>query len=318
MSRSTEAELVQAAQNGDRQARDTLVSTNLAVVRSVALQYRDLGLPLDDLVQEGSVGLLEAIGEYDPARGADFATYARFRIRRAIRNALTEKSRLIRLPKQVVERRRAIDRANARLTAACGRAPTIQELAAAVGLPAATVVQTQGLAGVSISLDQSVLPDGSTLETVVADAQAPDPEVEVVEHEQAHLIDTAVRELPARQREILTRHYGLGRPAEEIAEVASAMHLSQQRTRTIERDALYALRDRLEAAPRSSGSSSRRRQRRTRSRAASSAGAEPRSPRARTRPRATSGRSASAARSVLPHVRHRRRARCAVSQTVGS
>jgi RNA polymerase primary sigma factor len=68
-------------------------------VRSLAARYRDIGLPFDDLVQEGSLGLLEAIDGYDAGRGTDFETYARFRVRRAIRNALTEKSRLIRLPK---------------------------------------------------------------------------------------------------------------------------------------------------------------------------------------------------------------------------
>jgi RNA polymerase primary sigma factor len=292
MSRSEDTQLVQAARSGDRRARETLVAENLVAVRSLAAHYRDLGLPLDDLVQEGSVGLLEAIAEYDAARGADFATYARFRIRRAIRNALTEKSRLIRLPKQVVERRRAIERADAGLTAARGHAPTVQELAAAVGLPSATVAETRSLAGVPISLDQSVLPDGSTLETVVADATALDPAVEAVEHEQAELIDLAVGDLPARQREIVTRHFGLGRPPEEIAQVASALHLSQQRTRTIERDALYALRDRLEAEAQSSESLSSRWKRLASSRAASSAADDSRRSRTRKSSRATSGRSA--------------------------
>jgi len=84
---------------------------------------------------------------------------------------------------------------------------------------------------------------------VVADAAAPDPEVEVVEHEQADLIDAALAALPERQREIISRHFEFGRTPEEIADVAAALHLSQQRTRTIERDALYALRERLEPAP---------------------------------------------------------------------
>ena len=103
-----------------RVAREQLVASNLDLVRSIAAHYRDLGLPLEDLVQEGAIGLLDAIDHYDPDRGASFETYASFRIRRAVRNALTDKARLIRLPKQVVERRRAIERAEARLTAASG------------------------------------------------------------------------------------------------------------------------------------------------------------------------------------------------------
>ena len=127
--------LLRAAQAGDRGAREQLVTSSLGLVRSVASRYRDLGLPFDDLVQEGALGLLDAIDHYDPDRGACFETYSRFRIRRAIRNALTEKSRLIRLPKQVVERRRAIERAEARLTAAAGRTATTAEIAALTGLP---------------------------------------------------------------------------------------------------------------------------------------------------------------------------------------
>ena len=113
-----------AAQRGDRAARDQLVTSNLGLVRSVAARYRDLGLPFDDLVQEGAIGLLDAIDHYDPGRGASFESYCRFRIRRAIKNALTDKARVIRLPKQLVERRRAIERAEAQLAAAAaGRTP---------------------------------------------------------------------------------------------------------------------------------------------------------------------------------------------------
>lgn len=274
MSHDEDVKLLRAAQRGDRWARGCLVTERLGVVRSLAAHYRDLGLPYDDLVQEGSLGLLEAIDEYDPARGTDFDTYARFRVRRAIRNALTEKSRLIRLPKQVVERRRAIERADARLTAACGHVTSARELAAALDLPPAVIREARDLAASPVSLDQSVLPDGSTLETIVADPAAPDPELEAVEREQARIVDAAVAELPERQREILSRHLGLGRTPEEIAQIAAALHLSQQRTRAIERDALSALRDRLESRARVDAEASRRRwRRRSSARAAATDGA---------------------------------------------
>jgi RNA polymerase primary sigma factor len=248
MSFAEDATVLEAAKRGDRRAREQLVAKHLRIVRSVASRYRALGLPFDDLVQEGSLGLLEAIDLYDPDRSADFETYARFRVRRAIRNGLTEKSRLIRLPKQIVERRRAIERTEARLAAANGRVPTAQEVAAALGVEQSTVLETRDVSGAPLSLDHSVLLDGSALETVVADDAAPDPELEVVEHEQAELVDAALAALPERQREILSRHFGLRRTPEEIADVANALHLSQQRTRAIERDALYALRERLESS----------------------------------------------------------------------
>jgi len=243
--RHDDAALLTAAGLGDRRARDQLVVRHLHLVRAIASLYRDMGLPLDDLTQEGAIGLLEAIDRYDPSRGT-FDVYARFRIRRAVRNALTEQSRVIRLPKHVIEERRAIERAEARWAARRGRSPTTAELATAVGLPRQAVLRARSANRVPLSLDESVAPDGSPLESVVADPALQDPAVEAVEHEQSRLLDDALAELPPRQREIVTRHFGLGRDAEDVADVADSLHLSAQRTRTIERDALYTLRDRLD------------------------------------------------------------------------
>jgi len=245
-SRYEDVSLLHAARDGDPRARERIVAGQLALVRSVAAHYRDLGLPLEDLVQEGSMGLLEAIATFDPERGSDFDAYARFRVRRSIRNALTEQSRLIRLPKQVVERRRAIARAESAFTAATGHPPTVVELSDATGLSPAAVVQTQGIAGAPVSLDTPLLDDGTTLEGALADTSASDPAAETVDHEQVELVDDAVAHLPERQREVIARHYGFGGTPEDIAAVAAALRLSRQRVRTIERDALYRLRNSLE------------------------------------------------------------------------
>jgi RNA polymerase primary sigma factor len=241
-------QVFEAARRGDRRARERLVAEQLATVRSIALRYRNLGLAVDDLMQEGSLGLLEAIDRYEPERSTDFEKYARFRIRRAIRNALTEQSRLIRLPKQIVERRRAIERVEASIKGATGRTPSTAELAVATGLSPAAVVSARTIGTTPISLDQPVLEDGSTLEALVGDSSAPSPEDKTVEHEQARAVDDAVESLPGRQRTVVSRHFGFGCEPEQIAEVAAQLHVSQQRARAIERDALYALRERLDPA----------------------------------------------------------------------
>ena len=238
--------LLQRAQHGDRRARERLVVRHLDEVRTIARRYRNLGLPVDDLEQEGALGLLDSIDQYDASRGPEFDAYARFRVRRAIRNALTDKSRVIRLPKQIVERRRALDRADARLTDVNGQHPSATDLAEATGIAPDAVADVRELVPVVVSLDQVALPDGSTLEALVADDGSPDPEADATTREETELVDRAVAELPARQREIVSRHFGLGCEPEEIAEVAAELHLSQQRARTIERDALFTLRDRLE------------------------------------------------------------------------
>jgi RNA polymerase sigma factor (sigma-70 family) len=244
-----ERRLVRAARRGDRGARERLVTSHLAMIRSLATRYRDLGLPFEDLVQEGSLGLLDAIDRYDPSRGPNFGSYARFRVRRAMRNALTDQARLIRLPKHIVERRRALERADARLTAANrGRGPTPAELAAATGLSVSAVLEARAAADAPISLDAPVLPDGAPLESVVADPAASDPERDTIALEQSRLLERAVARLPERQRRIVRRHWGLDCPPQPTVELAAELELSSRRTQTLAADALYELREALEAA----------------------------------------------------------------------
>lgn len=238
--------LVRAAQHGDLRSRELLVASLLGLVRSVASRYRDLGLSFDDLVQEGSLGLLDAIDHYDSRHGTPFESYARFRVQRAIRNALTDQARLIRLPKQLVERHRAVARAEARLAAeSSGRAPTSSQLAAATGLPVAVVVEARSERRAPISLDEP-RPGGFSLGSVVADPAASDPELAAIEHEQAELLRAALGRLPERQRRIVSLHWGIDGPPLTNAEIATELDLSPRRAQRIGTDALYELRAALE------------------------------------------------------------------------
>lgn len=235
--------LVRAAQRGDPHFRDLLVASHLGLVRSVASRYRDLGLPFDDLVQEGSLGLLDAIDQYDRSHGSSFESYARFRVRRAIRNALTDQARLIRLPKQIVERRRAIAHAEARLAAeASGHLPTPAQLAADTGLSVAAVVDARSAGLAPISLDEPLLRDGSSLAAVVADPFAGDPELTAIEHEETELLRAALAKLPERQRRIVSLRWGIGGAPMSNAELATELEVSPHRAQAIGRDALYELR----------------------------------------------------------------------------
>jgi RNA polymerase primary sigma factor len=238
--------LLRAASRGDRGARERLIVCHLSLVRGIASRYRDLGMPFDDLVQEGTLGLLEAIDRYDHSRQTEFDAFARFRVRRAIRNALTDQARLVRLPKQVVERRRLLDRAEARLTATNGRAPTPAELAAETALSLDAVLEARTAAITPMSLDEPAAPDGSPLAGVVADALASDPEREALAADEAERVRNAVARLSPRQRQIVSRHFGLDGGEVDVATVAAELHLSERRTRTIEHDALHHLADELE------------------------------------------------------------------------
>jgi RNA polymerase sigma factor (sigma-70 family) len=240
--------LVAAARRGDPLAREQLVVSRLGLVRGVAARYRGLGIPYDDLVQEGALGLLEALDRYDASRGIAFDTFARFRVRRAILNALTRQARLIRLPKHVVERRRLLDRTEARLAAASGTPPTPADLAEATGLPVGAVLDLRAAPVAAVSLDRPVADDGAALETLIADGSAADPEREALTHEAAEAIRGAVGRLSPRRREVIARRFGLDGEAASVADIAHDLHLSQRRTRTIEQDALHELALALEPA----------------------------------------------------------------------
>jgi len=227
-----ERRLLRAAQRGERRARDRIVSSRLTLVHSAARRYLNLGLPLEDLVQEGAVGLLEAIDRFDLTSG-DFERFARFRIRRSMRNALTERSRLVRLPKHVVERRRALARASDE------GARTVVALAAATGLSLQAVTDALNAESTPVSLD---LAEISTI-----DPSIPDPALLVVEHDSAERLEAALASLPDRQQQIVRQVFGLDGPSCCIGAVAAELGLSRERTRALLRSGLAELRTTLAA-----------------------------------------------------------------------
>jgi RNA polymerase primary sigma factor len=224
--------LVERAQAGDRAARDRLVLDQMGLVHDIARRYAGLGLPVDDLVQEGALGALAAIETFDAERGP-FDRYVRFRVRSSIRDALTESSRIVRLPKRVVERRRAIDRYVAQRTAATGRAPSCDEIASALGLSTAAVAVARDAPTTTQLVEEGV----------AGELPSPAAVSRLEEQESSDRIQGALDALPERQHELVARHFGIGAPAEELAAIAASLHVSRQRARAIEQDALYRLRD---------------------------------------------------------------------------
>jgi RNA polymerase primary sigma factor len=239
-----ERNLLRAAKRGNIEARRRVAERYLPLVRRVANRYRDLGLGVDDLVQEGAFGLLDAVARYDTRRTDDFETFARWRVRRAILNALTDQSRLVRLPKQVVERRRALAHVHDALAATNGHTPSVSEVAVAIGFPVAAVTSALDVPANPVSLDAPIA-DATTLESLVGDPRAPSPEAETLAHEETTLVSEAVRRLPPRQRYVITRHFGFDGEAASIGEIAAEIHVSPQRARAIERAALRELADEL-------------------------------------------------------------------------
>lgn len=230
--------LAARARKGDRVACTRLVEEHMALVRSVAFRYRGLGLPVEDLVQEGAIGLLTAIDEYDSSRGASFSTYAYWRVRAAVTHALTAHGHVIRVPRPVLERRRQVAGAGTRLAAA-GREPTVDRLAETTGLSPSDVAEALAPATVA-SLDQQA--DGGTPlgELITSDA-TDQPEARALDHERARTVRAALLHLRPRKRTIVSRHFGLEGEPETLTEIADDLHLSPERTRALKDEALREL-----------------------------------------------------------------------------
>lgn len=234
-------QLAERAQRGDRAAGRLLVERHLPLVRRLAARYRNLGLPYDDLVQEGSIGLLDAVDRFDRTRGAAFPTFAYWCIRRSLTHALTQRGHLVRLPKRLIERRTSVAAAARRLGCRNGREPSIQEIAEEMGLAAAEV---RGVieAPISIaSLDEPVAKAGAPLGSLVVDESACDPAEEAVAHELRDIVTAAVAELPENEQTVVRRHFGLDGAAEPLNDIATACGVSPQKTRAIKDRALFHL-----------------------------------------------------------------------------
>lgn len=230
--------LVARARRGDRIARTALVEEHMGLVRSIAFRYRDLGLPVADLVQEGAIGLLGAIDSYDSRRGASFSTYAFWRVRAAVTHAVTANGRVVRVPRPLLEHRRHVAHARDQLTAA-GHVPSVTQLAEATALSSAAV--TEALAPIGIaSLDQPAA-DGATLGDLVSGDAATWPDARLLDREQARALGDALVRLRGRKRTIVSRHFGLVGEPETLTEIAEDLHLSPERTRALKDEALREL-----------------------------------------------------------------------------
>jgi RNA polymerase primary sigma factor len=243
-----ERDLARRAAAGDRRARTRLIEANLRLVVAMARGYQGLGLAFPDLVQEGTVGLIQAVDRFDWRRGRRFSTYAAWWIRQSIRRALTNDSRTIRLPSRLVTKQLATRRAAATLEATLGRTPTVAELAAATGFDAEAIAIAERAPLASASLNEAVRgADGAgQLLDVVADAAAVDPEEELEHAAQAEAVRAAVARLRERERVIVSSHYGLDGESRTLEEIAREMHLAPERVRQIERHAFATLADKLD------------------------------------------------------------------------
>jgi RNA polymerase primary sigma factor len=246
LTRGEEVELSRHAKAGDERARQKLIEKNLRLVVSVAKRYRGMGLSFEDLIQEGNVGLIEAVERFDPERGHKFSTYAVWWIRKAVGGAVVERSRTIRLPQYAREKIGRLSRASRELRAQLGREPTTEEVAERLRWSVPEVYATASIAFDAESLDRPVglADDACALAELVADKDASPIEEAVVRRAELAGLRKLVEELPEHARHVVVRRYGLdGRDPAGLAEVAAELGISRQAVSQLHHRTVRRLKD---------------------------------------------------------------------------
>jgi RNA polymerase sigma factor (sigma-70 family) len=224
-------------------AKQEMITRNLRLVISVAREFSYSGLPLTDLIQEGNIGLMRAVEKFDYQRNLKFSTYAIWWIKQTMRRAAFEQAAMIRVPEYMYESIRRVHKALPTLTTTLGRQPTASEMAQHLELPVERVERGMSLVGEPISLDQPMTRNGEkSLNEVIADTRAETNIETLMQQDLQHYTQRALDSLRPREAEVIRRRFGLhGKPSETLRQIGNDLHLSHERVRQIEAEALTKL-----------------------------------------------------------------------------
>jgi RNA polymerase primary sigma factor len=237
-----EVQLAKRIEAGDEQAKERLINANLRLVVSVAKHYQRSGIPLLDLIQEGTLGLIRASEKFDWRRGTKFSTYAIWWIRQAVDRAVCNQADPIRLPVHIYERRRRLARVREALGRELEREPSPDEVAAAAALSPAQAAQALNVPTGFVPLD-SADPDRYGSTTEIVDVQAGDAYERVDGRLAGTRLDKLLDALPQQQRQVIALRYGIAADERTIEQTAAQLNISPNRVRALERAALQRLRE---------------------------------------------------------------------------
>src|SRR5215210_205429 len=240
LTHAEEIDLSKRAKAGDGKARQRLIEKNLRLVISVAKKYRGMGLPFEDLIQEGNIGLMKAIEKFDPDRGWRFSTYATWWIRQAVQRAVADKGRTIRVPVHMGDKIRKMARVYNEVSAEKEGEPTDEEVAARLEWTVEQVRVNKDAMPDATSLNQ---PLGSDLDATeigefVEDERASEVAGTVIGEMEMDWLSGAIENLPERHRHVLIKRYGLGdESAATLAQLSDELGISRERVRQVQREA---------------------------------------------------------------------------------
>jgi RNA polymerase primary sigma factor len=237
-----EIELAKRIERGDLAAKERMINSNLRLVVSQARRYQGHGLPMEDLVQEGMLGLIRAVEKFDWRRGFKFSTYGTLWIRQALQRGLQNHGRTIRLPVHVAQRQTKVRKVESDLSTKLGREPTDEEIAAEAKIDVDEVAELRELTRGLTSLDQPVGEDGETAFGDLLASDRPEPVEEVEEAERVGIISGAVAELPEPERNVISLRFGLaGAEPLNLRQTGIELGIPMSKARELEQQGLNRL-----------------------------------------------------------------------------